>query len=56
VTERPVPQGAVDPDHTAPTQPVSALSFDPPALTEADMWGATLFDQMACRIAFRGHR
>jgi quinoprotein glucose dehydrogenase len=56
VTERPVPRGAVEPDHTAPTQPVSALSFDPPALTEADMWGATLIDQMACRIAFRGYR
>ena len=41
------PQG----DHTAPTQPVSALSFDPPPLTGADMWGATMFDQLACRIA-----
>src|SRR5690606_38700737 len=39
-------------DFTAPTQPVSHLSFDPPALTGADMWGATLFDQLACRIAF----
>ncbi len=56
VQEVPVPQGAVDPDHTAPTQPVSALSFDPPALQESDMWGATLFDQMACRIAFNGYR
>lgn len=56
VTEEPVPQGAVAPDHTASTQPVSELSFDPPALTEADMWGVTLLDQMACRIAFHGYR
>lgn len=34
------------------TQPVSELSFDPPALTPADMWGGTVFDQLACRIAF----
>ena len=52
VREVPVPQGAAEGDHTAPTQPVSALSFDPPPLTGADMWGATLFDQMACRIEF----
>lgn len=52
VTEQPVPQGAVEGDFTAPTQPVSQLSFDPSALTGADMWGATLFDQLACRIAF----
>lgn len=56
VAERPVPQGAVAPDWTAPTQPVSALSFDPPRLTGADMWGATLIDQLACRIAFHGYR
>ena len=56
VTEMAAPQGAVDPDHTAPTQPVSALSFDPPPLTGADMWGATLFDQLTCRIRFHGYR
>ncbi|MGP1615256.1 MAG: membrane-bound PQQ-dependent dehydrogenase, glucose/quinate/shikimate family, partial [Pollutimonas bauzanensis] len=32
---------------------VSALSYDPPPLTGADMWGATMFDQLACRIAFK---
>lgn len=53
VTEKPVPQGAAPGDRTAPTQPVSALSFDPPPLKESDMWGATLFDQLACRIAFK---
>ncbi|HEX2528814.1 MAG TPA: glucose/quinate/shikimate family membrane-bound PQQ-dependent dehydrogenase [Geminicoccus sp.] len=52
VTEVRVPQGAVEGDFTAPTQPVSQLSFDPPPLSGADMWGATMFDQLACRIAF----
>lgn len=52
VTEQPAPQGAAEGDHTAPTQPVSALSFDPPPLTPRSMWGATLFDQLACRINF----
>lgn len=52
VTEVPYPQGAAEGDFTAATQPVSALSFDPPPLTGASMWGATLFDQLACRIEF----
>lgn len=52
VTEEPAPQGAVAGDRTAPTQPRSALSFAPEPLTEAQMWGATLFDQLYCRIAF----
>ncbi|WP_118133539.1 PQQ-binding-like beta-propeller repeat protein [Oceanicella sp. SM1341] len=53
VEEVPAPQGAVEGDFTAPTQPVSAVSFNPPALTEADMWGATPVDQLWCRIRFR---
>ncbi|MDP3229331.1 MAG: membrane-bound PQQ-dependent dehydrogenase, glucose/quinate/shikimate family [Acidovorax sp.] len=53
VTEVPAPQGAAEGDYAALTQPKSAMTFDPPALTERDMWGATLFDQLACRIAFR---
>ncbi|GKT15282.1 glucose/quinate/shikimate family membrane-bound PQQ-dependent dehydrogenase [Acidovorax sp. SUPP2522] len=52
VTEVPAPQGAAEGDRTAPTQPKSALSFDPAPLTGADMWGVTLFDQLMCRIAF----
>ena len=52
VTEEAAPQGAAAGDHSAPTQPRSALSFDPPRLEGADMWGATPFDQLACRIAF----
>lgn len=53
VTEKPAPQGAAEGDRSAPTQPVSALSYDPPPLTGADMWGATMFDQLACRIALK---
>ena len=51
--EQPVPQGAATGDHPAPTQPFSALSFQPPTLRERDMWGATAFDQLICRIDFR---
>ncbi len=56
VREVPAPGGAIPEDFTAPTQPVSGLSFEPPALQESDMWGITLFDQLACRIAFHRHR
>ncbi|CAN5897872.1 glucose/quinate/shikimate family membrane-bound PQQ-dependent dehydrogenase [soil metagenome] len=52
VTEVPAPQGAAEGDHSAATQPKSALSFEPPTLSGRDMWGATMFDQLACRIAF----
>lgn len=52
VTEERAPQGAVQGDRTAPTQPRSALSFAPEPLTGAHMWGATMFDQLYCRIAF----
>jgi quinoprotein glucose dehydrogenase len=51
--EHPVPQGPAPGDHLSPTQPFSALSFRPERiLTGADMWGATMFDQLACRIMF----
>jgi quinoprotein glucose dehydrogenase len=56
VSERPAPQGAVEGDSSAPTQPVSALSFDPPELTESAMWGLSPFDLLACRIKFRSLR
>ncbi|MBK1663188.1 membrane-bound PQQ-dependent dehydrogenase, glucose/quinate/shikimate family [Rhodospirillum rubrum] len=56
VTERRAPQGAASGDHTAPTQPVSALSYEPEPLTGADMWGVSLFDQLACRIALKQMR
>jgi quinoprotein glucose dehydrogenase len=54
--EQPVPQGAATGDHTAPTQPFSALSFKPAPLTGKDMWGVTPFDQLACRIEFKSMR
>lgn len=56
IEERPVPQGAAAGDWTSPTQPYSALNFSPPDLRERDMWGATPFDQLLCRIRFRSLR
>lgn len=56
VREVPAPTGAIPEDFTAPTQPVSDLSFEPPAMREQDMWGLTLFDQLACRIQFHRYR
>jgi quinoprotein glucose dehydrogenase len=53
VTEEPVPTGAVEGDTSAPTQPRSTISFKPQPLEERDMWGATILDQLACRILFR---
>jgi quinoprotein glucose dehydrogenase len=53
VTEKPAPGNAARGDKAAPTQPASTMSFNPSPLTEGDMWGATLFDQLACRIMFR---
>lgn len=51
--EMPVPQGAAPGDRVAPTQPFSQLTFRPTALlTDADMWGATMYDQLVCRILF----
>ncbi len=56
VREEPAPQGAAEGDWTAPTQPVSALSYEPPKLTGKDLWGVTLIDQMLCHIQFHGLR
>jgi quinoprotein glucose dehydrogenase len=55
VTEKSVPQGDVPGEYYAPTQPyvTGAQSLRPSDLREADSWGATLFDQMLCRIQFR---
>ncbi|MGP0175096.1 membrane-bound PQQ-dependent dehydrogenase, glucose/quinate/shikimate family [Pseudomonas sp. NCHU5208] len=53
VNERAVPQGTVEGDFTAATQPISQLSYAPDEpLHERDMWGGTPFDQLACRIQF----
>jgi quinoprotein glucose dehydrogenase len=52
VTEVPAPGGAIEGDFTAPTQPTTQLTFNPPPLEERNMWGVTLFDQALCRIRF----
>ncbi|HHK1979321.1 TPA: glucose/quinate/shikimate family membrane-bound PQQ-dependent dehydrogenase [Pseudomonas aeruginosa] len=56
IREVPAPQGAVEGDHTAPTQARSDLNLLRPPLTERDMWGSSPFDQMLCRIQFRSLR
>ncbi|MBN3856352.1 glucose/quinate/shikimate family membrane-bound PQQ-dependent dehydrogenase [Paraburkholderia sp. Ac-20340] len=51
--ELPVPQGAAPGDRTSPTQPFSELTFRPKnLLTDKDMWGATMYDQLVCRVMF----
>ncbi len=55
--ETKVPQGAAPGDHVSPTQPYSELTFRPKNnLTDADMWGATMVDQLVCRILFKSLR
>ncbi|MEE2782180.1 MAG: PQQ-binding-like beta-propeller repeat protein [Pseudomonadota bacterium] len=58
VSERPVPQTDLAGEYTAPTQPFSTgmPAFAHPELDEADMFGFTPFDQMACRQTFLGLR
>ncbi|MBX4897208.1 glucose/quinate/shikimate family membrane-bound PQQ-dependent dehydrogenase [Rhizobium bangladeshense] len=56
IKEIPAPGGAVSGDHTAPTQPISDLTFSPEPLKEKDMWGVSLFDQLLCRIDFHRYR
>lgn len=57
VDEKRVPGGPAPGDRLSPTQPFSRLSLMPlDRVREADMWGATMIDQLACRIAFRGMR
>jgi quinoprotein glucose dehydrogenase len=54
VQERPVPQGGVEPQQRAKTQPFSGYhTLRKPELTEKDMWGMSPIDQMVCRIGFR---
>jgi quinoprotein glucose dehydrogenase len=52
IKDVPAPGGTIPEDHASPTQPLSNLSFIPDPLTEKDMWGVSLFDQLACRIKF----
>ncbi len=53
VREMKVSGTTVPGDFIAQTQPVSSLTYMPPQLREADMWGATPFDQLWCRIRYR---
>lgn len=56
VVEKPVPQtGAVPEETLAPTQPYSVgmPTIGAETLTEAKTWGATMYDQLLCRIAFK---
>ena len=58
VEERPVPAGNIEGETYSPTQPFSvgmpAIGADD--LKESDMWGATPFDQLLCRIHFKSKR
>jgi len=59
VHEVPVSTRSVVPgERVSATQPVSVgmPGFAGPPLTEAQMWGLTPFDQLACRIGFRRAR
>ncbi|HEY0212504.1 MAG TPA: membrane-bound PQQ-dependent dehydrogenase, glucose/quinate/shikimate family [Paenirhodobacter sp.] len=58
IVEKPVPQGNVVGERYSPTQPYSVgmpmIGND--VLSEKDMWGATPFDQLLCRVQFKGMR
>ncbi|WP_182418968.1 membrane-bound PQQ-dependent dehydrogenase, glucose/quinate/shikimate family [Bartonella sp. HY038] len=58
VEERAVPKSVIEPENASPTQPYSVgmPSFGNDTLTEADMWGATPFDKVLCRIKFKSLR
>ncbi len=55
VVEKAVPQEHAAGDWVSKTQPYSTgmPALGAQTLTERDMWGATFFDQLACRISFR---
>jgi quinoprotein glucose dehydrogenase len=54
VEERAVPQGGVEPEQRAKTQPFSRYhTLAQRNLTERDMWGMSPIDQMICRIEFK---
>ncbi|KQR45985.1 membrane-bound PQQ-dependent dehydrogenase, glucose/quinate/shikimate family [Acidovorax sp. Leaf160] len=58
VQERPVPAGKIPGETYSPTQPFSVgmPSIGASDLKESDMWGATPFDQLLCRIQFKSKR
>lgn len=58
VEERKVPAGNIPNETYSPTQPFSVgmPSIGADDLKESDMWGATPFDQLLCRIHFKSKR
>ncbi len=58
VADVPVVPGKIPNEPYAPTQKLSVgmPQIGAQTLTESDMWGATPFDQLLCRIAFKGMR
>lgn len=57
IEERPVPKGNLPGERYSPTQPYSSMpGIGNETLTESDMWGATPFDQLMCRIRFKSSR
>lgn len=56
VEQRQVPTDGMPGMQISPTQPFSALSVGTDPLKETDMWGATPFDQLYCRIQFKQMR
>jgi len=56
VEDRPVSTDAMPGMKVASTQPYSALSIGAQPLTETDMWGMSIFDQLYCRIQFKQMR
>ena len=56
--EKPVPTDNPSAgDHLSPTQPFSELTYLPKdPIKEADMWGTSPLDQLACRITFKSRR
>lgn len=58
VEERKVPAGNIPGETYSPTQPFSVgmPSIGANDMKESDMWGATPFDQLLCRIHFKSKR
>lgn len=58
VVEKRVEPATIPNEKYSPTQPVSVgmPQIGAEHLTEADMWGATPFDQLMCRYIFKGYR
>ncbi|MFM0198068.1 membrane-bound PQQ-dependent dehydrogenase, glucose/quinate/shikimate family [Paraburkholderia strydomiana] len=58
VEERPVKKGKIPSEQYPQTQPFSVgmPTIGAETLKESDMWGATPFDQLMCRISFKSMR